>query len=251
MQLWDSFSPGFLSRCNCYDEYAIIDPMSSFLDKLKERKIWRVLVAYPSVTFIWLQAVDFFVDNYDLSDRLLTASLIVSVVLFPAALLWNWRHGEEGAQQITKGEVAAHFFFVAVATIAVSWYWSNSSDTPTRVDFASQPARSIAVMPFENMSDDASVQFLCDGIAESLINWLAIVPDVKVVSKSAAFRLRDSSGDAAEIGEQLGVDGVIIGRLEKVGEQIVISTSYVDTRDDSQLWGERLVRPFGEVIYTS
>lgn len=104
-------------------------------------------------------------------------------------------------------------------------------------------------MPFENASEDASVQFLCDGIAESLINWLATVPNVKVVSKSAAFRLRDSSDDTALIGSRLGVDGVVRGRLEMVGEQIVISTSFVDTHDDSQLWGNRLVRPFGEIIY--
>ncbi|MGI9221147.1 MAG: tetratricopeptide repeat protein [Woeseiaceae bacterium] len=223
--------------------------MSSFLEKIKERKIWRVLVAYPSITFIWLQAVEFFIDNYGLDERLLTASIIIAIVLFPAALVWNWRHGEEGAQAVTKGEIAAHTFFVAAATLLLGWYWSNSTETSARVDIAYQPARTIAVLPFANASEDASVQFLCDGIAESLINWLATVPDVKVISKSAAFRLRDSSESAAAIGEQLGVDGVIIGRLEKVGEQIVVSTSFVDTRDDSQLWGDRLVRPFGEVIY--
>lgn len=223
--------------------------MSSLLEKVRERRIWRVLVAYPSVTFIWLQAVEFFINNYDLDARLLTASIIIAIALFPAALIWNWRHGEAGAQAITKGEIGAHVFFVAAAIALASWYWTNTPATDERIEVAFQPARSIAVLPFENASEDSSVQFLCDGIAESLINWLATVPDVKVISKSAAFRLRDYADDAAMIGEKLGVDGVVRGRLEKVGEQIVISTSFVDTRDDSQLWGDRLIRPLGETIY--
>jgi TolB-like protein/Tfp pilus assembly protein PilF len=104
-------------------------------------------------------------------------------------------------------------------------------------------------MPFENAAGDDDVQFLCDGIAESLINWLATVDDIKVISKSAAFRLREHANDTAKIADALGVDGVIRGKLERVGDQVVVSTSFVDTRDDSQLWGERLMQPAEEVIY--
>ena len=223
--------------------------MNELLTKFKERRIWRVLVAYPSVTFIWLQVIEFFINNYDLDARLLTASIIIAIVLLPAAVIWNWRHGEIGTQVVSKAESSAYVFFAAAAVACVTYYWANSSSISTKNELAFQAARSIAVMPFENAGGDESVQFLCDGIAESLINWLATVPDVKVASKSAAFRLRDDIEDTAAIADQLNVDGVVRGRLEKVGEQIVISVSYVDARDDSQLWGDRQVRPVGEVLY--
>ncbi|HNP36242.1 MAG TPA: hypothetical protein PKK10_10345 [Woeseiaceae bacterium] len=223
--------------------------MLSLLDNLKKRRIWRVLVAYPSVTFIWLQVVEFFIDNYGLDERLLTVSIIVAIVLFPAAVIINWRHGEDGAQAPSKTDVGIYSLLVAFAVGSVYWYWSTSDAPVARTAMSYEPARSIAVMPFENLSDDPGVQFLCDGIAESLINWLATIPDVKVSSKSAAFRLRDAGDDTATIAEQLGVDGVIRGRLEKVDDQIVVSTSFVDARDDNQLWGERLVRPAGEVLF--
>lgn len=223
--------------------------MKDLLEKFKERRVWRVLVAYPSMAFIFLQVVEFFINNYDFDTRLLSASIIVAIALFPAAVIWNWRHGEVGAQVVTKTEIGAHVFFVATAIALVSWFWSGTTATGPRHDVEYQSARSIAVMPFENASDDASVQFLCDGIAESLINWLATVPDVKVISKSAAFRLRNEIDDTAAIAKKLRVDGVVRGRLERIGDQIVVSTSFVDTRDDSQLWGDRLVRPIGEVIY--
>ena len=223
--------------------------MNELLTKFKERRIWRVLVAYPSVTFIWLQAVEFFINNYGLDGRLLTASIIIAVVLLPAAVIWNWRHGEIGTQTVTRTETSAYVVFMAAAVACVAYYWANSTSIGPRNELAYEPARSIAVMPFENAGGDESVQFLCDGIAESLINWLATVPDVKVASKSAAFRFRDNIDDTAAIASRLDVDGVVRGRLEKVGEQIVVSVSYVDARDDSQLWGDRQVRPVGEVMY--
>ena len=223
--------------------------MTKLLASFTERRIWRVLVAYPSVTFIWLQVVEFFINNYDLDERLLTASIIAAILFFPAAVIWNWRHGEVGSQAFSRSEFATYGLFGIAAIAGVGWYWSV---TPAQTRVAAQqfePAHTVAVMPFENVGNDAEVQFLCDGIAESLINWLATVPDVKVIAKSAAFRLRDDVNNTTKLGELLGVDGVISGSLERIGEKIVISTSFVDTRDNSQLWGERLVRPDNEVIF--
>ena len=223
--------------------------MKNFYASFMERHIWRVLLAYPSVTFIWLQVVEFFINNYGFDERLLTVSIVAAVLFFPAAVIWNWRHGEVGAQAFAKSELAAYAVFAIVAAMGSAWYW-NATPASTRVvahDY--EPARTVAVMPFENAGNNAEVQFLCDGIAESLINWLATIPDVKVISKSAAFRLRAHTNDTARLAETLGVDGVIRGRLEQVGDQVVISTSFVDTRDNSQLWGERLVRPANEVLY--
>lgn len=223
--------------------------MKSIYTSFTERRIWRVLLAYPSITFIWLQVVEFFVNNYSFDERLLTVSIVAAILFFPAAVIWIWRHGEAGAQAFTISELAAYAIFGIAATIGSAWYW-NTTPTSTREiarDYA--PARTVAVMPFENAGNNEEVQFLCDGIAESLINWLATIPDIKVISRSAAFRLREHTNDTARLAEILGVDGIIRGRLERVGDQVVISTSFVDTRDNSQLWGERLVRPANEVLY--
>ncbi|MFT5501665.1 MAG: TolB-like protein [Woeseiaceae bacterium] len=222
--------------------------MSKLFSAFTERRIWRVLVAYPGVTFIWLQAVEFFINNYQLDSRLLTASIIAAVVLFPAAVVWNWRHGEVGEQDFSRPEIGAYTLF-AIATVAsVAWYWNVTPPTTRAYTDSLEPARTIAVLPFENTGNDPNVQFLCDGIAESLINWLATVPNVDVISKSASFRVRDEANNPAMLAQILDVDGVIKGRLERVGEQIVVSTSFVDTRNETQVWGERVVAPATELI---
>ena len=223
--------------------------MQHLITELKERRIWRVLVAYPSLVFVVLQVVEFFVNNYDLDARLLTATIVVSVVLLPAAFIWNWRHGEVGAQALSKGEVGVYVMSVVCAVVAMGWYWNSTPASNHTLARNFEPARSVAVLPFENAGDDADVQYLCDGIAESLINWLATIPDVKVVSKGASFRLRDDIDDTEKLADALGVDSVIRGKLELIGDQVVVSASLVDTRDNSQLWGERLVQPSEDVIF--
>lgn len=222
--------------------------MTSLVTQLRDRRIWRVVVAYPSVAFVLLQAVEFFVNNYALDARALTLTLIVSIVLFPAAVVWNWYHGEEGAQAFRRGETMTYGVFGVLAVVAGAWYWTIAP-VPTAAPVSNlQPARSIAVMPFANAAGDEEVQYLCDGIAESLINWLATIPDIRVVSRGAAFRLRDFSDDMEHLSRELGVDSVIRGRLEIVGDQVIVSAALVDTRDERQIWGDRIAEPRTDVI---
>lgn len=223
--------------------------MGGFLREFRQRRVWRVLVAYPGVAFVTLEAVKFFIDNYGLDARALTATIIVAAGLLPAALLWNWRHGEAGHQQVTRGEIGAYAVIGAATLCAVAWFWSAAPRQLPLADAPKTPARSIAVLPFVNASGDETVQYLCDGIAESLTNWLASVPDIRVVAKSAAFRQRDKIEDITAIAAALGVDSVVRGRLETVDGSVVVSASLVDTRDEARLWGERLVQPQSDVIY--
>jgi len=223
--------------------------MAGFIHELKQRRVWRVILAYPGVTFVTLEAVKFFIDNYGLDPRFLTATIIAAAGLLPAAVLWNWRHGEAGHQPISRGEFAA-YGGIGIATLTgLSWYWISTPAPMRNTAALPAPAHSIAVLPFVNASDDESVQYLCDGIAESLTNWLASVPDVRVVAKSAAFRLREQADDTAAVARTLDVDSLVRGRLEILDGSVVVSASLVDTRDDAQLWGERLVQPMSDVIY--
>jgi TolB-like protein/Tfp pilus assembly protein PilF len=221
---------------------------TGLLTQLRERRIWRVLIAYPGMTFVLLQGIEFFINNYDLDPRYLTAGIVVSVVLLPAAVLWNWRHGEAGHQRFVKTEIGVYLISLIAAGLAVGWYLET---TPAETAVAARPdpaVRTVAVLPFENTGGEPQAQYLCDGIAESLINWLAMLPNVKVASKSASFRLRDQADDLEAIAAALGVDSVVRGRLEHVGDQVVVSVSLVDARDHSQLWGERLMQADNDML---
>lgn len=105
--------------------------------------------------------------------------------------------------------------------------------------FASSPAtiNSVAILPFVNDSTDPDAEYLSDGITESIINSLSQLPNLKVMSRNAAFRFKGSNLDAAEAGRNLNVGAVLTGRLVKRDDRFVIRTELIKVADGSQLWG--------------
>jgi len=223
--------------------------IEGLVDQFRERRIWRVLVAWPSVAFVLLQAIEFFINNYDLDTRFLTTGMIVAVGLFPAGIIWNWRHGEVGRQQFSRTEVSTYVVFGVVTLMAASWYWRVTPAQQDSMARQSPAARSVVVLPFANVSGDDELGYLAEGVAESLINWMSGLPDIRVVAKSAAFRFAETSVDTAALRREFDVDSALRGELDLQGENLVISASFISLQDESQIWGERLVQPLDEVIY--
>ena len=96
---------------------------------------------------------------------------------------------------------------------------------------------SVAILPFVNDSNDPSAEYLSDGITESIINSLSQLPNLRVMSRPAVFRFKGRNVDPQEVGRSLNVKAVLIGRLVKVDNRLVIKTDLIDTSDGSQLWG--------------
>jgi len=107
---------------------------------------------------------------------------------------------------------------------------------------------SIAVLPFENQSADPDVEYLSDGIAESLINALARSSDLKVISRTSAFAFKGSQEAIRDIGRKLGVRALLVGRLVQRGDQIALSAELVDVADERQLWGGRYERSLSDLL---
>jgi len=221
--------------------------MSDLIKEAKRRRVWGVLVAYPGVTFVLLEVVEFFVSNYAFDPRLLTVVLIAAVIFFPAAVVWNWNHGEAGAQAFRPGEIVAYGIVGAMTLAGVGWYWTTSSSDSGPAVSAEAAARSVAVMPFENLGDD-TLAYLSDGIAESLINRLAAMPGAQVSAKSASFRMRDQTDDLRALATGLGVSHAVLGSVEPIGDQLIISASLVELSRERTVWGERLTTPRDQAL---
>ena len=113
-----------------------------------------------------------------------------------------------------------------------------------------RPIESVAVLPFENRSGDADSEYLSDGLSESLIYRLSQLSNLKVSPRSSVFRYKGKEIDAEKIGNELGVDAVMSGRLTQRGDNLTISVDLIDVRNKKTLWGEQFERKMSELLTT-
>jgi DNA-binding winged helix-turn-helix (wHTH) protein/TolB-like protein len=115
--------------------------------------------------------------------------------------------------------------------VAAVWYYRSSG-------WSRDAIHSVAVLPFENATGDLSTEYLSDGIAESLINSLSQLPNVKVMSRDSAFHYRGKESDARTVGQALRVGAVLKGRVVRQGDVLTMSAELIDARDNSHIWGQ-------------
>lgn len=108
--------------------------------------------------------------------------------------------------------------------------------------------QSIAVLPFENQSQDTDTEYLSDGVTETIINSLAQLPNVKVIARSSVFRYKGQKIDPLKAGQELGVHAVLTGRLVQRGDSLTISTELLDVRENKQLWGEQYNEKVSDIL---
>ena len=106
----------------------------------------------------------------------------------------------------------------------------------------------LAVLPFTNINADPSTEYLSEGITESLINSLSQLPSIKVRSRNSVFHYKGKEADTQKIGRELDVGAVLVGRVEKRGEDMSVSVELIDTKDNSQIWGERYTRKLSDLL---
>src|SRR5215472_12196902 len=110
------------------------------------------------------------------------------------------------------------------------------------------PEKSIAVLPFENLSDDKSTAYFSDGITEEILNALAQIPGLKVAARRSAFQFKGSDLDLQKIGQTLGVAHILEGSLQKAGDQVRINVQLVDVKNGLQAWSEKYDRKLDNVF---
>jgi TolB-like protein/Tfp pilus assembly protein PilF len=130
---------------------------------------------------------------------------------------------------------------LAVIAFATGLYWYYNRPSEKTID-------SIAVMPFVNESGNADVEYLSDGMTETLINSLTQLPDLNVKPRSSTFRYRGRESEAKVIGNELNVGAILFGRLVQRGNDITLFLSLIDTRTENQIWGKQYSRSLANLV---
>jgi TolB-like protein len=141
-------------------------------------------------------------------------------------------------RRTTVTRIAALAFVVGIL-IAAAWFYVGRGRE--RID-------SIVVLPFVNMTGDSNLEYLSDGLSESLMDSLSELPDVRVISRASAFHYKGREVQPRIVAQELGVDAVISGRVAQRGEEFVISAELVNAREDREIWGKQYESELRETV---
>jgi len=220
----------------------------SLLAELKRRNVFKVGGAYLVVAWLAVQAASIGFPTFDAPVWVLRVFILVLMLGFPIALVFAWAFDmtPEGVKLEAAPVGNKRIFSAAAVLVALALAWYYVGQPALRGGGAD--ARSVAVLPFVNMSADPAQEFFSDGIAEEILNRLAQFPDLKVAARTSAFQFKGKNLDIAEIGRQLKVSHVLEGSVRKAGTRLRITAQLIDSKSGYHLWSETYERDAADVF---
>jgi TolB-like protein/Flp pilus assembly protein TadD len=231
----------------------------NFFSELKRRNVYKVAVAYAVVGWLLVQITTQVFPIFEIPNWALRLIVLAIIIGFPIALVlaWAFELTPEGIKRTEDVDLAsqqrkkAHAWIYVVITgalLSVGLFFVGRYTALDRVTTSSTPAKSIAVLPFENQNRDPDTDYLCDGIPESIINSLSELPKLKVMSRNSVFHYKGKEMDAQTIGKELKVQTLLTGRLRQRGDGLTIGVELINAQDNSQLWGQQYNRKLADVF---
>ena len=233
--------------------------MNEFLQRLKERKLVQWTVAYVAAAFALLQGIDIVAQRFGWPEQTMRLVIMaLSVGLF-VTLVLAWYHGERGAQRVTGTELLILALLLAIGG-GFLWRFAGAShegivrsDAPPAATAASPapaaiPEKSIAVLPFENLSEDKANAYFATGMQDEILTRLAGIHDLKVISRTSTEQYASHPPNLRIVAEQLGVATVLEGGVQKADGKVRINLQLIDARSDSHLWAQNYDRDLKDVF---
>jgi len=224
--------------------------------KLRRRKVVQWSLAYAAAAWTLLQVIEYLGETYAWPPairQIVTPALALGSLL---VLVLAWYHGDKGAQRVSRPELAILATIVALVGGTLWWYVSRIDESAWVVDTGVPNTRhalpvdaaSIAVLPFVDMSPGKDQEYFADGIAEELLNLLAQIPQLRVISRSSAFSYKGKDVKLADVAYELNVAHILEGSVRKAGNQVRITAQLIDARSDTHLWSQTYDRPLDNIF---
>jgi adenylate cyclase len=198
--------------------------LSRFIDELRRRKVLTTAAGYAIGSWVLMQLGEVTFEPLHFPDWALTLLIVLVIIGFPIVLVLSW------------------FFDLTL--------YGLERDMGRALEGATDraPERSVAVLPFDDMSPERDQGYLCDGIAEEILNRLAQVDALQVASRTSSFRFRDQRTDIGTIARELKVDTVLEGSVRKAGRDLRITAQLINAADGFRLWSQSYDRELDDIF---
>ena len=244
---------------------------SNFFAELKRRNVYKVAVAYAVVSWLLIQIATQVFPFFEIPNWAVRLVVLILILGFPVALILAWAfeitpEGIKRAEDVSPNESITRKtgrklagITIAVTVVAAGLFVfqllrpklmsESASATTQALGSIAIPEKSIAVLPFENLSSDKENAYFADGVQDEILTDLAKVADLKVISRTSVMQYRNSAArNLREIGQQLGVAHVLEGSVQRAAEKVRVNTQLINARTDAHEWAENYDRPISDVF---
>jgi TolB-like protein/Flp pilus assembly protein TadD len=229
--------------------------VTGFIARLKQRKLVQWALAYIAFAFASIQVLDVIAQRFGWPDQLEKLLILALAVGFFVTLVLAWYHGEKGAQKVTGAEL---LILALLMLIGGGLLWRYERAAPDAASAASSGSRdasaspaadkSIAVLPFENLSDDKANAYFADGMQDEILTRLSKIGTLRVISRTSTLQFASHPENLPEIAKKLGVATILEGSVQRSGNKVRIIVQLIHASDDRHLWGETYDRTLDDVF---
>jgi TolB-like protein/Tfp pilus assembly protein PilF len=234
----------------------------NFFSELKRRNVYKVAVAYAVVGWLLIQVATQVFPFLEIPSWVVRLVIALVAIGFPIALViaWAFEATPEGIKRTEEVDRAGSFVpkkhawvYVVVigGAISVALFFLGRYTAGTKAT-ATQPnelrAKSIAVLPFENLSEDKSNAFFAEGIQDEILTRLAKVADLKVISRTSTQKYKSAPDNLREIAKQLEVMHVVEGSVQKAADQVRVNVQLINAMTDAHLWADTYDRKLTDIF---
>jgi TolB-like protein len=222
------------------------------LQELQRRNVFKVAMVYLIASWVLIQVAETTFPALQLPEWTVTFVVVVLGILFPIAVIFAWAfeltpEGLKKSGEVDPGEsitsstgqrinyLIIGTLVIAVVVLVTTHGGLGGSGQPSA---DADKTKSIAVLPFVNMSDDASNEYFSDGLSEELLNVLAQVDGLRVAARTSSFHFKGQNEDLRSVGDKLGVEHVLEGSVRKSGNRIRVTAQLIKVDDGFHLWSD-------------
>jgi TolB-like protein/Tfp pilus assembly protein PilF len=229
----------------------------TFFGELKRRNVYKVAIAYAMAGWALSQGIAQVFPVFDVPNWAIRLIVLLIIVGLPIAVVLAWMfeltpHGIKrtetaDAMPATSRQTKRAWIYVVVigGVVSIALFFLGRYTAPT---VAPLPVKSIAVLPFENLSEDKANAYFADGIQVEILTRLAKIADLKVISRTSTQQYQSKPADLSKIAKQLGVANIVEGSVQKAADQVRVNVQLVNVRTNSQLWAETYDRKLTDIF---
>jgi TolB-like protein len=232
----------------------------SFFAELKRRNVYKVAIAYAVVAWLLMQIATQVFPFLEIPNWAIRLVITLIVIGFPIALVIAWAFeltpeglkrteiADELPKQSARSRVWIYVVIVAGAISASLFFLGRYTAPNKQGGPAEVVTKSIAVLPFENLSHDPDNAYFADGIQEEILTRLSKIADLKVISRTSTRRFKSAPNNLLEIAKQLGVANILEDSVQRSADEVRVNVQLIKAATDAHLWADTFDRKVTDVF---